>query len=65
MFRVGVAYLAVAWLLIQLVNNLAEMLATPPWVGRVALVLLVTGWPVTLIVAWFLEPSTASGVTRQ
>jgi len=61
-FRVGVAYLAVAWLLIQLVNNLAEMLATPPWVGRVALVLLVTGWPVTLIVAWFLEPSTASGV---
>jgi TolB-like protein/Tfp pilus assembly protein PilF len=63
-FRVGAAYLAVAWLLLQLVNNLAEMLATPPWVGRVALVVLVTGWPVTLIVAWFLEPNTASDVTR-
>src|SRR5690349_14358330 len=61
-FRVGAAYVAVAWLLIQLVNNLAEMLATPPWVGRAALILMIAGWPVALILAWFLEPGTVSDV---
>jgi TolB-like protein/Tfp pilus assembly protein PilF len=61
-FRVGVAYVAVAWLLIQLVNNLAEMLSTPPWVGRATLILVIAGWPVALILAWFLEPSTASDI---
>src|SRR5262249_39568789 len=62
-FRVGAAYVAVSWLLIQLINNLAEMLATPPWVGRAALILVVAGFPVALILAWFLEPDAASDVT--
>jgi adenylate cyclase len=60
-FRVAAAYLAVAWLLIQLVANLSEMLQAPSWIGRATLVLIVIGFPVALILAWLFEPGAVQG----
>jgi serine/threonine-protein kinase len=60
-FRVGAAYLAVAWLFIQLVANLTEMLQAPSWIGRATLVLVVIGFPVALVLAWLFEPGAAQG----
>jgi TolB-like protein/tetratricopeptide (TPR) repeat protein len=60
MFRVAAAYAVVAWLLIQLVNNLAPMLRLPEWAGSFFLVLLLIGFPVVLIFAWVHELESAS-----
>jgi TolB-like protein/tetratricopeptide (TPR) repeat protein len=60
MFRVAAAYAVVAWLLIQLVNNLAPMLRLPEWAGSFFLVLLLIGLPVVLVFAWVHELESAS-----
>jgi len=43
-YRVAAAYAVVAWVLIQLVNNVTPMLKLPDWVGTVVLVLLFVGF---------------------
>ena len=54
-YRIAAAYAVVAWLLIQLYNNLTPMLKVPDWTGTLVLVLLIGGFPVALIFAWILE----------
>ena len=51
----GIVYLAVAWLLLQVVATVAPILESPDWVQRFALLLLVVGFPVALILAWAYE----------
>jgi TolB-like protein/Tfp pilus assembly protein PilF len=53
--KVGAAYLVVAWLLIQVIATLAPQLQLPTWVPRLVTLLLLAGFPVTLLMAWFLE----------
>lgn len=65
-FRIAAAYAVVAWLLIQLYNNLTPMLKVPDWAGTLVLVLLIGGFPVALIFAWILElnaSTTSEGAT--
>ena len=57
-FRVGAAYLVVAWLLIQVVDTLGDMFAMPEAFGRGVVILLVIGFPVALIVSWVFELTT-------
>ena len=40
-YRVAAAYAVVAWLVIQLVNNIAPLLKVPDWIGSAVLVVLV------------------------
>jgi TolB-like protein len=54
-FRVGVAYLVAAWLVIQVVNNLIPFMDVPQWVGSVVLILLIAGFVIALVVAWAFE----------
>src|SRR5579871_1179661 len=54
-YRIGAAYIVVAWLLIQLYNNMTPMLRMPGWTGTLVLVLLAAGFPVALIFAWSLD----------
>ena len=54
-FRVAIAYLVAAWLLIQLTDILVPMLTLPEWVSRFILLLLVILFIPTLIAAWALE----------
>ena len=54
-FKVGAAYLVVAWLLIQVVATLAPQLQLPDWAPRLVTLLLMVGFPVALMLAWMLD----------
>ena len=54
-FRVAVAYLITAWLLVQLADILIPMLTLPEWVARLIVLLLIILFIPTLIAAWALE----------
>lgn len=54
-FRVAIAYLITAWLLIQLADILIPMLTLPEWVARLVFLLLVILFIPSLIAAWALE----------
>jgi len=62
MFRVAAAYAVVAWLLLQVVNNVAPVLDLPVWVARAFLLALVIGFPIALLFVWMRElaPADAS-----
>ena len=60
-YRVAAAYAVLAWLLLQLVNNVAPVLDLPLWVARAFLLLLVVGFPVTLFFAWMREFAPTDG----
>jgi TolB-like protein len=65
MFRVAVAYAVVAWLLLQIVNNVAPVLDLPPWVARAFLLALVVGFPIALLFVWMRElPPADSSAPR-
>ena len=48
--RVGIAYLVVAWLVVQLVNNIAGPLNLPGWTPTLVIVLLAVGFPIAVVV---------------
>ena len=52
MYRIAATYLVVAWLAVQVVNNLSPALRLPEWASSFVVVLLVVGFPVALIFAW-------------
>ncbi|MCH9027574.1 MAG: tetratricopeptide repeat protein [Proteobacteria bacterium] len=62
-FRSGVAYVVVAWLLIQVADILLEAFAAPAWSMRAIVIALAVGFPVVLILAWVYEITT-QGVMR-
>ncbi|HYM18445.1 MAG TPA: hypothetical protein VEU06_07775 [Micropepsaceae bacterium] len=61
-YRVAAAYVVVAWVLLQLFNNLEPILKLPDWVGPLVLVLLLGGFPIAVLLAWVVEaaPSNAN-----
>jgi TolB-like protein len=62
-FKVGVVYLAVAWLLLQVAATIAPILELPAWFEKLTLVSLALGFPVAVILAWALEV-TPQGLQR-
>jgi TolB-like protein/Tfp pilus assembly protein PilF len=60
-YRVGAAYAVVAWVLIQLVNNIAPALKLPDWAVTLVLVLLFVGFPIALLFAWIHQLAPADG----
>jgi TolB-like protein len=61
MFRVAAAYAVVAWLLLQIVNNLAPGLNLPNWALTLVIVLLAVGFPIALVFAWIHQLAPADG----
>jgi TolB-like protein len=53
--RVALSYLVIAWLVLQVGDVLLDPLGAPPWSMRLLIILAVIGFPVALIMAWFLE----------
>jgi hypothetical protein len=49
------AYLAVAWLVIQLVGEVGPILEAPDWLPRLVLGLLALGFPVVVVLSWIYE----------
>jgi TolB-like protein len=63
-FRVGVAYVVTAWLLIQVTDVVLNNTAAPDWVFSVIMLVLGLGFPVVLIFAWAFE-MTPEGIKRE
>ncbi|MFT5500966.1 MAG: TolB-like protein/Tfp pilus assembly protein PilF, partial [Woeseiaceae bacterium] len=62
-FRVGIAYLVVAWLTLQISDVLISLLKVPEIIGRGVVLLLVVGFPLAVILAWAFE-LTPEGIQR-
>jgi adenylate cyclase len=54
-YRVGAAYVIVAWALIQLVEILEQIFALPLWIAQAAIIVMALGFPVALLAAWMIE----------
>lgn len=54
-FKVGVAYAVLAWLLIQVANNLFPPLGFPDWTRSLVAVLSLIGFPIAIVLAWVYE----------
>ena len=63
-FRVGIAYVVGAWLLIQVADIVFETIGSPPLVMQTLLAVLAIGLPVALFFAWAFE-LTPEGVKRE
>ena len=63
-YKVAVAYVVVAWLLIQAASILFPTFEAPPWVMKVFVALLLLCFPVALILSWAFE-ITPEGIKRE
>jgi TolB-like protein len=55
LFKVGGAYLVVAWLGVQAVSIAFPAFDAPPWALRVFILLAMLGFPIALVLAWAFE----------
>ncbi len=62
-YKVGVTYAVVAWLIIQVVTSTFPVLELPNWATKLIVVLAVLGFPVAVILAWAFE-MTPTGIQR-
>ena len=53
--RVGLAYIVVGWLVLQVGDVLFDMFETPAWVGKTMAGLLLLGFPFACLFAWAFE----------
>lgn len=51
----AVAYLVIGWLLIQVADIVFDQLMLPSWTGTFVTVLVIAGFPVAILLSWFLE----------
>ena len=63
-YKVAVAYVFGAWLLIQAASILFPTFNAPAWVMQVFVIILVLGFPAALIFAWAFE-ITPEGIVRE
>jgi len=63
-FKVGVAYLITAWLLVQVADMLLDNMDAPPWVLQAIFVGLIVGFFITVLVAWAFE-LTPEGIKKE
>ncbi|MEJ2273625.1 MAG: tetratricopeptide repeat protein [Woeseiaceae bacterium] len=54
-FRVGVAYIVLAWLLLQVGDTLAPALHLPDWINSALAFFLILGFPLAIFFAWAFE----------
>ncbi len=63
-YKVAVAYVVVAWLLIQIATQVFPFFAVPNWAVRLVVLLLILGFPVALVFSWAFE-ITLEGIKRE
>jgi len=62
-FRVGFAYLVIAWLVAQVLELVLGTFGTPEWIMKAVLVLLAAGFILSLLLAWIYE-LTSEGLKK-
>ena len=63
-FRVGFAYVIVAWILMQVADTFAPALQLPDWFTSAVAFLLLLGFPLALFLAWAFE-LTPEGIKKE
>ena len=63
-FRVALAYLVAAWLVLQIAQLVLEAITAPAWVLQVFLLAFALGLPLTLVFSWAYE-ITPDGIRRE
>ena len=63
-FRVGIAYVVVAWLLLQVADTVLNNIDAPSWVFQTILLVLIIGFPIAVIFAWAFE-MTPEGLKKE
>ncbi len=63
-FRVGIAYVITAWLILQVADVVLGNIAAPEWVFKTILLVTALGAPVVLLFAWAFE-MTPEGLKRE
>ena len=53
--RVGVAYLAVTWLILQVAELILSSFEAPAWVSQALILASALGFPLALVLGWFYE----------
>ena len=51
----ALAYLIVGWLLIQIADIVFSQLHLPPWAATFVTIFVIAGFPIAIILSWFLE----------
>ena len=63
-FRVGIAYVISAWVLLQFIDLVLENIQAPDWVMKVFMLALAIGFPLAVIFAWAFE-MTPEGIKKE
>jgi TolB-like protein/predicted Zn-dependent protease len=63
-FRVGIAYLVVTWLVMQVADVVINNVGAPGWVFQIIMLMLGIGFPLALIFAWAFE-MTPEGLKKE
>jgi len=63
-FRVGIAYLISAWVLLQVVDLVLDNIQAPDWVMKVFMLALAIGFPLAVFFAWAFE-MTPEGIKKE
>jgi hypothetical protein len=62
-YKAGIAYGVVAWLLVQVATQVFPFFEVPNWAVRLVVLLAVIGFPIALVIAWAFE-LTPEGLKR-
>ena len=63
-FRVGAAYVVIAWLLLQVADIVIDNIGAPEWVIQIFMLALLLGFPLALFFAWAFE-LTPEGIKKE
>src|SRR5437016_2604533 len=63
-YKVAVAYVVVAWLLIQAASIFLPAFDAPSWVMKFLITAIVLGFPIALVLSWAFE-ITPEGIKRE
>jgi len=63
-FRVGAAYVVIAWLLLQVADIVIDNIGAPEWVIQIFMLALLLGFPLALFFAWAFE-LTPEGLKKE
>ncbi len=61
--RVGIAYIVLGWVVLQVGDVLFDMFGTPDWVGKTLAAILLLGFPFACLFAWAFE-LTPEGIKK-
>ncbi len=63
-YQAAIAYAVFAWFLIQVATQVLPFFEIPNWVVRLVVLLLIVGFPITLVISWAFE-LTPEGFRRE